>query len=725
MILGVKEMKIYIITFILFPVIGLNSPVLMSQTGCVQMSNNMIPPTPYTNGYMQFDGKGDFLRSQNLASLNFSYGQTDSFSVETRIKINAPYTPMRIMGKYYGIGWLLSYHMFNSGVVSFTIGNTTYGIYLLNADTSWHSYKILFSKPLQTLTTLVDGNVTNTYNGLSYGATDNTSAFSIGNTGFGATYGWNSYLINGYWFNGGIDFLKIYRNASKVVQYDFDEGAGQYVRDSASYYLTDRVYPGVTGCNSMHMMLGYMPASDTCDPSWITGVEQVQSGFFPLGTGLSYYYGVPNYESFLESYSSGLTVWNGILVNAGRFNRAGGNIIQNIALWNGSAWLPAGGGLNSEATCAAVYNGELYVGGFFDTAYGYGDARHIAKWNGTSWNRLGNGANDLVNTMYEFNGDLYVGGFFMSVGEIYAPKIARWDGTDWHSLSSGINGTVYAICSYKGELYIAGNFVYAGEKLANGIAKWNGIEWETVGDGIHGSGQTIYSLCVFRDELWAGGSFTIIDSKPTKNLARFNGYSWMGCTSGAEGYICSGNAAYITRMKEYNNSLYVIGMFTSIGGVNANKIARYNGDFWCPVEYGSDLRPKNLEVYNNKLIINGDFYSISGQGFGNIAGYNPPEVYTNIQSSYNSAKQNFMLSQNYPNPFNPTTEIRFECSKAGYLKLEVYNLNGQQVAELVNGYLEAGLHEYTFNGADLSSGLYFYRLTSGTNTEAKKMLMIK
>jgi type IX secretion system substrate protein len=709
---------------IFYAIMGFSFQVL-SQTGCELTNYNIIPPTPYTNSYLQFDGKGDFLRNQNFASLNLSYDQTDSFSIETRIKINAPFTPMRILGKYYGTGWLFSYNIFNSGEVSFTIGSITREVYLLNADTSWHNYKILFSKASQILTTAVDENVINTYTGIFYGPTDNASAFSIGNTGFPSTYGWDSYLINGFWFKGGIDFLKINRNGVLLVKYEFNEGAGQFALDSASYYLTDRVLPGVTGCNSMHMMLGYMNAVDTCDPSWIIGDGPPQTKFFPLGTGLSYYVDNPNYLSYADSYSSGLTVWDGKLVNSGRFNRAGGNSIQNIALWNGTSWLPVGNGLNSDVTNLAVYNGELYAAGFFDSAYGFGETKHIAKWDGTRWSRLGNGANDVVNTMYEFNGDLYVGGFFMSVGEIYAPKIARWDGSSWHSLGSGIIGTVYSICSYKGELYVAGNFVYAGEKIANGIARWNGVDWETVGDGIHGSLQTICSLCVFQNELWAAGSFTIIDGKETKNLARYNGKRWMGFNPGAEGYICPGNSAYVTKMKEFNNSLYVTGMFTNIGGVNANKIASFNGDYWCPVEYGPDLRPKNLEVYNNNLIINGEFYSISGQSFGNIAGYNPSALSRNIQSIKGTGKQLFALNQNYPNPFNPSTEIKFESFSAGDVKLAVYNSAGQRIAVLVNGYLDAGLHRFTFNGSNLASGIYFYKLTSGTYSEAKKMLMIK
>lgn len=716
----ILEIVILIIVFIL------NLQFLLSQPSCEVLANNSVPPSAFSNSYMQFDGKGDFLRSQNHEPLNLNYSQTNSFTITSRIKVNNPFTSMKIFGKYYGSGWILSYNDFSNGVISFTISGTTKNVYTLNADTNWHTYKISFSKSLSLLVTEVDGTVTNTYTNFSYGATDNSAAFAIGNTGFPSTYGWGSYSLAGNWFKGGIDFLKIERNNFTLARYDFGEGAGQVVRDSASYYIGDRIYPGVSGCGILHMMLGYMPASDTCDPVWISAdTLSQQTGFFPLGSGLSYYYDVEGLSTYLESSSSGLTVWNGKLVNCGKFNRADGNEIKSVGLWDGSGWSPAGNGFNSDPMCAAVYNGELYVGGYFDSAYGFCKTNHIARWDGQQWKNLGNGTGDLVNAMYEFNGDLIVGGFFMSVDEMYAPKIAKWNGSQWSAMGSGFNGPVYSICSYKGELYAAGNFAYSGATLCNGIAKWNGADWEPVGNGVHGNSSTIFSLCVFQNELWAAGSFTIMNTKVAKNIAKYNGKRWEGLYPGADGLVCPNNGAYVTGMQEYNNSLYVIGMFTNIGGTNANKIACFSGSAWCPVEYGTDLRPKNLTVYNNDLIINGDFYSISGKVFGNIAGYNPEKKSLKIESYNKPKSEKFSLNQNYPNPFNPSTEIKFECPSPGNVSLIVYNLAGQQVAELVNSYMTGGMHSVKFDGTNLASGVYFYKLISASSTDIKKMVLIK
>ena len=85
----------------------------------------------------------------------------------------------------------------------------------------------------------------------------------------------------------------------------------------------------------------------------------------------------------------------------------------------------------------------------------------------------------------------------------------------------------------------------------------------------------------------------------------------------------------------------------------------------------------------------------------------------------------FYLSQNYPNPFNPSTRIDYSIQKDGYASLIVYNTLGQVVAEPVNEYLTAGNHHVDFNASDLSSGIYFYRLTADNNVSIRKMTLIK
>ena len=85
----------------------------------------------------------------------------------------------------------------------------------------------------------------------------------------------------------------------------------------------------------------------------------------------------------------------------------------------------------------------------------------------------------------------------------------------------------------------------------------------------------------------------------------------------------------------------------------------------------------------------------------------------------------FELKQNYPNPFNPSTNIEFAVPVSGHVVLEIYDINGRKIQELVNETLSAGAHSATFNASNLASGLYIYRLRTGSNVLTKKMTLIK
>lgn len=91
----------------------------------------------------------------------------------------------------------------------------------------------------------------------------------------------------------------------------------------------------------------------------------------------------------------------------------------------------------------------------------------------------------------------------------------------------------------------------------------------------------------------------------------------------------------------------------------------------------------------------------------------------------NNIPKKYALSQNYPNPFNPVTKIKFDVPKNGNVTLEVFNNLGQVVKTLHNGYTSAGYYETSFDGSQLTSGMYFYRLTSKDFTETKKMILVK
>ena len=90
----------------------------------------------------------------------------------------------------------------------------------------------------------------------------------------------------------------------------------------------------------------------------------------------------------------------------------------------------------------------------------------------------------------------------------------------------------------------------------------------------------------------------------------------------------------------------------------------------------------------------------------------------------------FWLSNNYPNPFNPSTTIAFDLPQRSHVTIEVFNLLGQKVANLVDGVYPAGSYEVTWNGESssgesVSTGVYLYRLMAGNFVQTKKMLLLK
>ena len=84
----------------------------------------------------------------------------------------------------------------------------------------------------------------------------------------------------------------------------------------------------------------------------------------------------------------------------------------------------------------------------------------------------------------------------------------------------------------------------------------------------------------------------------------------------------------------------------------------------------------------------------------------------------------FILHQNYPNPFNPSTIIKYNLPKSEKVKILVYNLLGQIVATLLDNQMPSGSNEVEFNGQNLSSGIYYYKIEAGEYQDVRKMVLL-
>lgn len=98
---------------------------------------------------------------------------------------------------------------------------------------------------------------------------------------------------------------------------------------------------------------------------------------------------------------------------------------------------------------------------------------------------------------------------------------------------------------------------------------------------------------------------------------------------------------------------------------------------------------------------------------------------TDVSTQTNQIPDYYSLLQNYPNPFNPITTIRYALPEAGLVKLSIFNLLGQEVKVLVDEIQEPGYKTISFDANNIPSGVYTYRITAGTFTWVRKMLLLK
>jgi hypothetical protein len=157
-----------------------------------------------------------------------------------------------------------------------------------------------------------------------------------------------------------------------------------------------------------------------------------------------------------------------------------------------------------------------------------------------------------------------------------------------------------------------------------------------------------------------------------------------------------------------------------------NKIAWYknmdgNGDFSSRETISSsqtgarDVCAADLDNDNDMDVISiGEYKIVWYENLTNI---------TSVQNNQTDIPDNFELYQNYPNPFNPSTNIRFTLPKTEHISLKIYNIIGQEVAELINDIRSAGEHQILWQTDGLSSGVYFAYLKKGKQFKTKKLVL--
>jgi len=135
--------------------------------------------------------------------------------------------------------------------------------------------------------------------------------------------------------------------------------------------------------------------------------------------------------------------------------------------------------------------------------------------------------------------------------------------------------------------------------------------------------------------------------------------------------------------------------------------------------YGTTTEQRSYSYLDQTVEQGVNFYRLKQVDFDGTFSYSD-EIEVDV-----TAPLTFNLDQNYPNPFNPSTNINFSIPESGNVRLAVYNLVGEEVAVLVDGFRTAGSYEATFDASNLPSGMYIYKLQSANSVQTKKMMLLK
>jgi len=201
-------------------------------------------------------------------------------------------------------------------------------------------------------------------------------------------------------------------------------------------------------------------------------------------------------------------------------------------------------------------------------------------------------------------------------------------------------------------------------------------------------------------------------------------WTFAGCGDyvSALSFSNSGNILSASSWGEFNNlseDLYIFKTF--LGGVPIFKLNTPGSLFYCSTSNdGRTVTASGKAVHARQFGNGGLLYNID---------VDTSDIPTGIGNNSNELINTFKLFQNYPNPFNPKTVISYQLSVSNYATLKVYDLLGNEVKTLVNQKQNAGGYEVEFDGSNLPSGIYFYKLSAtgetGSFSDTKKLVLVK
>lgn len=404
----------------------------------------------------------------------------------------------------------------------------------------------------------------------------------------------------------------------------------------------------------------------------------------------------------------------------------------------------------------------------------YGKAVYVTTNNGASWTQKISG---LASGSINAKKIITVGNILYAATTNNGVYKSIDNGINWFSVNSGIPLS----CN---NLYVSDNKIYALTDDGIFYTTTGGVSWASLNNGLTGNDLRASALLKEGGNLLRGGYNGIFKStdngetwiqsgfygaqKRVNCISKLSGTYFAGCEGTSPTFLKStNNFDSWTEVRFYQSfspqvfTIYIEGndMYLGTGhgvhrttnlGVNwtmlndglggdpyVSSIIRVGTNLFCTQEAGGRglFRSHNNGI--NWVDVSGDYIHFSDMNdvmaydnklfiaTGYAIYYQPQSNLTSVSPAAGNIVLSYNLQQNYPNPFNPVTSIKYSVPQNQFIKLNVYDISGKLVNELVNGFKLAGDYNVSFNGANLSSGVYFYTLESENYSETKKMLLIK
>ncbi|MGD1046735.1 MAG: T9SS type A sorting domain-containing protein [Bacteroidota bacterium] len=395
-----------------------------------------------------------------------------------------------------------------------------------------------------------------------------------------------------------------------------------------------------------------------------------------------------------------------------------------LSINNGSNWTDVSKGL--------AYGLDVYAlgarGNYIFAAGGSGGVFRSSD-NGTSWTAVNSGMyNGYVNYMAVYDTTIFVdagqGSFYTSTN----------DGTNWNyysytndllstlgfvvhsttkgtSIFVGSNGGLFRSTdnctswtrvgfmdtTIRGFAFSDTNF-FAGTAVGAFLSTNNGASWTEIGL------KNIYVGAFVVSPNDTGGTNIIAGTSNGIYLSSNNGTNWVQVKSGIN------IASLAFSGKNIFASTWSDGIFLSTN----------NGATWAAFNTGLTNDPNCVPA----LAVSGtNIYAGVTNGGG--VWRRPLSETVSVDKLSTDLPTHFSLDQNYPNPFNPATTISFTLPSKSFVSLKVFDILGREVATIISEEMSAGSYSRQWNAANMSSGIYFYRLQAGTFIETKKLVLLR